>query len=95
MYAQFTRVYPQTGTPRTQHVTSNVIIEPVGRERGALAVLHPGAPGHRGAAAAADHRRPLLRSLRRWHGVWRFTERRMEMELFGNLSAHLLQQFGP
>jgi hypothetical protein len=27
--------------------------------------------------------------------VWRFTERRMEMELFGNLSAHLLQQFGP
>ena len=28
-------------------------------------------------------------------GVWRFTERRMEMELFGNLSAHLLQQFGP
>ena len=28
-------------------------------------------------------------------GAWRFTERRMEMDLFGNLSAHLLQQFGP
>ena len=30
MYTQFTRVYPHTGTPRTRHVTSNVIIEPDG-----------------------------------------------------------------
>jgi hypothetical protein len=28
-------------------------------------------------------------------GAWRFAERRMEIDLFGDLSAHLLQQFGP
>jgi hypothetical protein len=28
-------------------------------------------------------------------GAWRFSERRMEIDLFGNLSAHLLKQFGP
>ena len=62
MYTQFTRVYPETGTPRTRHVTSNVIIEPDGRGRGARAVLRSGAPGHRRAAPAAHHRRALLRS---------------------------------
>jgi len=28
-------------------------------------------------------------------GAWRFSERRIEIDLFGNLSAHLLQKYGP
>src|SRR5579862_2402796 len=32
LYAKFTRIYPETGTPRTRHVTSNVIIEPDGED---------------------------------------------------------------
>jgi hypothetical protein len=32
LYARFTRVYPDTGTPKTRHVTSNVIIEPDGED---------------------------------------------------------------
>jgi hypothetical protein len=95
MYAQFTRVYPQTGTPRTKHVTSNVIIEPAGESAArsqSYILVHQ--------ATEALPLQPIIggRYFDRFakvHGVWRFTERRMEMELFGNLSAHLLQQFGP
>jgi 3-phenylpropionate/cinnamic acid dioxygenase small subunit len=95
MYTQFTRVYPQTGTPRTRHVTSNVIIEPDGANAArseSYVLVHQ--------ATEALPLQPIIGG--RYHdrfakveGAWRFTERRMEMDLFGNLSAHLLQQFGP
>jgi hypothetical protein len=95
MYAQFTRVYPQTGTPRTKHVTSNVIIEPEGENAArsqSYILVHQ--------ATEALPLQPIIggRYFDRFakvDGVWRFTERRMQMELFGDLSAHLLQQFGP
>lgn len=95
LYRQFTRVYPETGTPRTRHVTSNVIIEPEG-ERAARAqsyvLVHQATP--------ALPLQPIIGGrysdrFAKVNGTWRFTERRMEMDLFGNLSAHLLQQFGP
>ena len=94
MYSQFTRVYPETGTPRTRHVTSNVIIEPDGADAArssSYVLVHQATPaltlqpiiggGYRDRFARVD-------------GRWRFTERRMEMDLFGNLSAHLLQTYG-
>jgi SnoaL-like domain len=95
LYARFTRVYPETGTPRTRHVTSNVIIEPEG-EHAARAqsyiLVHQ--------ATESLPLQPIIGGryydrFERLEGVWRFTERRMEIDLFGNLSAHLLQQFGP
>jgi 3-phenylpropionate/cinnamic acid dioxygenase small subunit len=95
MYTQFTRVYPDTRTPKTRHVTSNVIIEPAGE----------------GAARAQSYvlvhqatdqlpLQPIISGryydrFERVGGAWRFCERRMEMDLFGNLSAHLLVPFGP
>ncbi len=95
MYRDFTRVYPETGTPRTRHVTSNLIIEPLGAGRArasSYVLVHQAAPqlplqpiiggGYQDLFEKAD-------------GAWRFVERRMEMDLFGNLSAHLLQQYGP
>ena len=95
LYTQFTRVYPETGTPRTRHVTSNVIIEPDGVNAArseSYVLVHQ--------ATEALPLQPIIGG--RYHdrfakidGAWRFTERRMEMDLFGNLSAHLLQQFGP
>lgn len=95
MYTQFTRVYPETGTPRTRHVTSNVIIEPDGADA-ALAqsyvLVHQ--------ATDVLPLQPIIGGryydrFAKTEGAWRFTARRMEMDLFGNLSAHLLQQFGP
>jgi SnoaL-like domain len=95
MYAQFTRVYPETGTPRTRHVTSNVIIEPDG-EHAARAQSY--ILVHQATETLALQ--PIIGGryydrFARVDGSWRFSERRMEMDLFGNLSAHLLQKFGP
>lgn len=95
MYTQFTRVYPEVGTPRTRHVTSNVIIEPDGEDAAtaqSYILVHQ--------ATDALPLQPIIGGryydrFAKVAGVWRFTERRMEMDLFGNLSAHLLQQFAP
>jgi len=95
MYRQFTRIYPQTGTPRTRHVTSNVIIEPDGEHAArsqSYVLVHQ--------ATEALPLQPIIGGryydrFAKVAGTWRFTERRMEMDLFGNLSAHLLQSFGP
>ncbi len=95
MYTQFTRVYPETGTPRTRHVTSNVIIEPDGADAAraqSYVLVHQ--------ATDVLPLQPIIGGryydrFAKTEGAWRFTERRMEMDLFGNLSAHLLQQFGP
>jgi hypothetical protein len=95
MYTQFTRLYPETGTPRTRHVTSNVIIEPDGVDAAraqSYVLVHQ--------ATDVLPLQPIIGGryydrFAKTEGAWRFTERRMEMDLFGNLSAHLLQQFGP
>jgi len=95
MYTQFTRLYPETGTPRTRHVTSNVIIEPDAADAAraqSYVLVHQ--------ATDVLPLQPIIGGryydrFAKTEGAWRFTERRMEMDLFGNLSAHLLQQFGP
>jgi ketosteroid isomerase-like protein len=95
LYRQFTRVYPETGTPRTRHVTSNVIIEPDGvaaARAQSYILVHQ--------ATAELPLQPIISGryfdrFEKVDGGWRFSERRMEMELFGNLSAHLLEKFGP
>ena len=95
MYTAFTRVYPETGTPRTRHVTSNVIIEPDGTDAArseSYVLVHQATP-----ALALQ---PIIGGryqdrFERVGGAWRFSERRIEIDLFGNLSAHLLQKYGP
>ena len=95
MYAHFTRVYPETGTPRTKHVTSNVIIEPDGENaaRSQSYILVHQAAAHLPLQPIIGGR--YFDRFAKVEGVWRFSERRMEMDLFGDLSAHLLRQFGP
>jgi ketosteroid isomerase-like protein len=95
MYTKFTRIYPETGTPRTRHVTSNVIIEADGEHAAraeSCVLVHQ--------ATEQLPLQPIISGryadrFSRVDGVWRFSERRMEMELFGNLSAHLLQPYAP
>lgn len=85
-----TRIYPDTGTPKTHHVTSNVMVVPDGpdaaRSRSYFTVFQ----------AVADQLplQPVIAGryqdrFVKQGGAWRFAERRIEMTLFGNLSAHL------
>ena len=91
MYTQFTRIYPATGTPLTRHVTSNVMIEPDGEAAArarSYVLVHQ--------ATEALPLQPVIAGryydrFIRVAGEWRFSERRMEMDLFGDLSAHMLQ----
>lgn len=95
LYRQYTRLYPDTGTPKTRHVTTNVMIEAEGeghaRAQSYVIVFQ----------ATNDFRlQPVIggRNHDRFvkvDGTWRFSERRIETDLFGDLSAHMLQPFGP
>jgi ketosteroid isomerase-like protein len=93
LYRGFTRVYADSGTPKTRHVTSNVIIEPDGEQAAraqSYILVHQATP--------QLPLQPIIGGryfdrFARVAGEWRFSERRMEIDLFGNLSAHLLQEF--
>jgi hypothetical protein len=91
MYRRSTRIYEDTGTPKTKHLTTNLVIE-----------MDEGA----GAAQARSYftvlqatpdlaLQPVIAG--RYHdrferegGTWRFAERHMICDLFGDLSHHLL-----
>jgi 3-phenylpropionate/cinnamic acid dioxygenase small subunit len=95
MYREFTRIYPDSGTPKTRHVTSNVIIEPDGESAArsqSYVLVHQATPE---LALQPIIGGRYFDRFEKVGGSWRFSERRMEMDLFGNLSAHLLQKFGP
>lgn len=80
------------GVPRTRHVVTNVVIDvdevgTTGTARSYVQVLHQ-APGRALAPVAAGtyHDRVHLAD-----GEWRFAERRMIIELVGDMSTHLKQ----
>lgn len=91
MYQGSTRIYPESGTPGTQHIVSNPIIElsedsqtATCRSRFTVLQAVPGLPlqpiitgRYRDRFARAD-------------GQWFFVEREMIPELLGDLSQHLL-----
>lgn len=95
LFRQWTRVYPETGTPRTRHVTTNVIIEPEGADRArsqSYVVVFQSAPGFTLQPVIAG---TYYDRFAKAGGEWHFTERREEMDLFGDLSRHLLLPYGP
>lgn len=92
----WTRVYPETGTPRTRHLCTNLIIdfddETHARTRTYFAVFQ-GAPGLplQPIITGSYHDR-----FEKAAEGWRFVERRELVGETGDLSAHLLQSFdGP
>ena len=91
MYEQWTRRYEDTGTPKTRHVTTNLILD-VDDEAGTgtcrcyFTVLQrtdtlPFQP----IIAGRYHDR-----FERVDGVWRFAHRHMLNDLTGDLSQHML-----
>jgi 3-phenylpropionate/cinnamic acid dioxygenase small subunit len=95
LYHATTRKYDD-GTPRTQHILTNPLVEfgadgSTAECRSRFTVLQqtdllPLQPIISGAYV--DH-------FEKVDGTWRYTEKRMCMRLFGDLSQHLLIEVGP
>lgn len=93
MYEAFTRLYADDGTPHTRHMTSNVMVD-----------VDPGAAVASAQAyavvfqAAQDFPlQPIIAvrysdTFEKVEQGWRFTQRKIESDLFGDLSRHLLQE---
>ena len=89
MYQAACRIYEDTGTPKTRHLTSNVIVDTDGDSasaRSCFTVFQ---------ATEALPLQPII--LGRYHagfervdGRWRFRRREMYVDLIGDCSAHLL-----
>lgn len=81
-------VYPD-GTPRTQHVTTNIAIEADGNDaaeaRSYVTVLQA-LPGDAPQIIAAGRYRDRFE---RREGDWRWTERTVKIRLVGDVSKHL------
>lgn len=85
------RIYADTGTPRTKHVTTNLIIEvdesaDSARARSYFTVLQATDELPLQPVIAGRYRDTFTRV----DGRWRFSERQSIPELFGDLSQHLL-----
>ena len=90
LYTATTRKY-EAGTPRSHHVTTNLLIEiaddensAVCRSRFTVFQQTPELPLQPIIAGAYTD------SFERVDGTWRFVERRMRPTLYGDLSKHLL-----
>ena len=91
LYESTTRRYPDDGTPKTQHVITNVIVEvdeatDTASARSRFTVLQA-LPGHPLQTIVAGRYRDRFE---RVDGIWRFCERCMLVEHFGDVSRHLL-----
>jgi ketosteroid isomerase-like protein len=91
MYQASTRIYPATGTPCTQHVTSNVRVEVGDDGQNARAwskfTVFQSLPDFPLQAIIAGHYRDsfIFRD-----SLWSFQRREMYPQLYGDLSRHLL-----
>ena len=96
MYQAYTRIYPHTGTPGTKHTVSNPIID-ISAD-GLSAVCRSYIVVFQGIEDFPLQPVVAGRNLDRFEkvdGQWRYSEREIVSEHFGNLSRHMLQPFGP
>jgi hypothetical protein len=90
VYRQWVRIYPETGTPRTRHVISNIAIDFESADRAraqSYVMVFQSAPGFALQPIVGGTYRDRFAKI---GGAWRFIERREDMELVGDLSHHLL-----
>lgn len=93
LHRRFVRLYPESGTPMTRHSCSNIIITPeAGGARAISSIMvfqcTPDLPLQ--AIVAASYRDRFARGA----GAWHFTERHVDVDMVGDLSAHLLADYG-
>jgi hypothetical protein len=98
LFRRWNRVYADTGTLRTRHITTNLILESEGPERAAgqcyvlVVQATPTFPLQPVIAGTYEDK------FEKVNGVWRFAERREDyknFELVGDLSSHLEMAFVP
>ena len=88
----FTRIYPDSGTPHTKHMTTNVMVELGQDDRTAASqaccIVFQALPDFplQPIIGVRYHDR-----FEKTETGWHFTRRRIETELLGDLSRHLLQ----
>ncbi len=91
MYQAATRIYPESGTPGTQHVTTNLQLQLDAAAGTATSrcyfTVFQGLPDFPLQAIIAGQYRD---SFERTEAGWRFRRREMHPRLFGDLSQHLL-----
>lgn len=93
MFRQYVRIYPD-GTPRTRHVTTNLIVEPDGSDHATanssvIVFQQTDALPLQAILATRNYDR-----FERAEEGWRFVARRIEMNLQGDISAHMLLPIG-
>lgn len=96
MYRSYTRIYPQTGTPGTRHVVANPIIDIA--DDGLSATCRSYIVVFQGIEDFPLQPVVAGRNLDRFEkvdGRWRYVEREILSEHFGDLSRHMLREFGP
>jgi 3-phenylpropionate/cinnamic acid dioxygenase small subunit len=98
LFQRWNRVYADTGTLRTRHITTNLILESDGPNRAKarcyvlVVQATPTFPLQPIIAGTYEDR------FEKVDGAWRFAERReafKNFELVGDLSAHLLLAYSP
>jgi hypothetical protein len=98
MFNKWNRVYEDTGTLRTRHVTTNLILEddgPNAAKAQSYVVVFQATPGFPLQPVIAG---TYLDRFEKVTGKWRFKERREEpnkFELLGDLSHHLAIAYDP
>ena len=89
IWRKHTRLY-ENGTPRCRHLVTNLIIEPDGVDRARaqsyVVVIQQTRTLPLQPIVAGDYLDRFVKA----EGHWRFAERRIGVEMFGDLSEHLL-----
>lgn len=90
LWQRYVRIHAN-GTPRTHHIATNLIVDDLGPDCArahsyVLVVQHTGSFPLQ-PITAGDY----LDKFARKDGRWRFTQRRIGNDLFGDLSHHLLE----
>ncbi len=98
LWRRWTRVYPDTGTLRTRHITTNLFLEADGPDRAkarSYVLVVQATPTFSLQPVIAGTYEDIFE---RVDGLWRFAERREDFknfELVGDLSSHLALEFKP
>ena len=94
IYRDFVKIYP-CGTPRTRHVSTNALIYDDGANRAkatSYVIVFQATDTFPLQPVIAGGYEDKFECI---DGTWRFAERRMITDLYGNLSQHMKQSFGP
>ncbi len=91
---QWTRVFPETGNPRTRHLCTNLIIDFDDDRHARCQTYFVVFQGTETLPLQPIITGSYHDRLEKVEGEWRFVERRESVGETGNLAQHLLQDFG-